>query len=621
MAGWSILTNGSALDSVGLVNKCQSNGCHLDVGPVAGDSVEKFGDYKDRLRCLFDLVLSGYLKEVAGKGFVRPIPAMLGNDGQSPDLLKLFLVVREIGGYEFVSKKGLWASVVKELGLDLDVSASVKLIYAKYLHELEKWLRNGFGDRHGEGKCGGNFGFLSLEQEEEFRGLFTNGVDQKVVVNRVALSEYIKHDKFIGKDTHNGLKISDANDRCRLHNGVEKLFGDDDEKLCRNDLLVLDSPVARKEYSTRKRKRKSLLGMLNWVIQVAKCPDDPSVGAILDPSKWKDHGGNEFWIQAIRAREALRQKRDDHSNIEKAFFQNNQKMHPSMYEDDFLSHPFTHRLRCNERLPTSKSCSCSCCCAGSALENNLMCLHKAQSEYGPNEQSLVAVGLSSLDMSTTAGPSGDDSFRRQVSVGPLYQAEVPEWTGMVSDTDSKWLGTREWPLKGREHDSLAVTDPIGRGRPYSCGCQIPGSVECIRLHTAEKRMKLKLELGSVFYRWRFDGMGEEVSLRWTAEEEKRFKYMVQLEPPSLNEFWPNAFKFFPWKTRRDLVSYYFNVFLIRRRSYQNRVTPKSIDSDDDESEFGCISDSFGSDALKIPGSNMLTCSQNNQCIDWESDEY
>ncbi|KAK6263132.1 hypothetical protein QUC31_008948 [Theobroma cacao] len=616
MAGWSILTNGSALDCVGTVNNCQSNGCHLDDDPVTKNSVEEFGDHRNRLRCLFDLVLSGYLKEVACKGFVRRMPAMLGNDGHSLDLLKLFLVVREIGGYEFVSKKGLWAFVVKELGLDLEVSASVKLIYAKYLNELEKWLRNSLVDRNGEGAGGGKFRFLSLEQEEEFRGLFTNGVDQKVVVNRVALSEYIKNDKCIAKDSKkNGLKISDANSRYRLHSGVEEVFSDNDEKVCRNDLGVLDPPVARKEFSTRKRKRESLAGMLNWVTQVAKCHDDPSVWAIAEPSKWKDHGGNEFWIQAIRAREAIRQKRDDHSVTEQSLLQNNKKMHPSMYEDGILSHHLTERSRCSEKLPTTQSRSCSCCSSDSALQKNSMCRHKTESECGLKEQSPVTIDSSSLDM--TVEPSGDDSLRRQVSVGLRFQAEVPEWTGMVSDTDSKWLGTQEWPLKAVEHDPLAVKDPIGRGRDDSCGCPIPGTVECIRLHIAEKRMKLKLELGSVFYRWRFGGMGEEVSLRWTAEEENRFTYMVQLEPPSLNAFWPDASKFFPRKTRQELVSYYFNVFLIRRRSYQNRVTPKSIDSDDDESEFGCISDSFGSGALKVPGSNMLTCSQNNQCIDWE----
>ncbi|XVE57918.1 hypothetical protein DITRI_Ditri04bG0128200 [Diplodiscus trichospermus] len=541
-----ILTNGSALDCVGILNKCQCNGCHLDGGHVTNDSAEdghvtndsaeETRDGKDRLRCLFDLVLSGYVEEIASKGFVRPMPAILGNDGQSPDLLKLFLVVREIGGYEFVSKKGLWAFVVKELELDLDVSASVKLVYAKYLHELENWLRKSSGEENWGGAGGSNFGFLSLEQEEEFRGLFTNGVDQKVVVNRVALLEYIKNDKFIGKDGENGSKISDANSR----------YG--------NDLLVHGPPVARKEFNTRKRKRDSLPGMLNWVLQVAKCPDDPSVAAILEPSKWKTHEGNEFWIQAIRAREALRRKRDDRSVTEQ-----------------------------------------------SILQNNLI--------FGPEQFP------SSLDM--TAELFGDDSLRKQVFVGSSFQAEVPEWTGMVSDTDSKWLGTKQWPLTDRESDSLAVTDPVGRGRPDSCGCWIPGSVECIRLHIAEKRMKLKLELGSVFYHWRFNGMGEEVSLRWTAEEEKRFKHMVQIESPSLNAFCLDASKYFPKKTRQELVSYYFNVFVIRRRSYQNRVTPKSIDSDDDEMEFGCVSDSFGIEALKVPGSNMLKCSQNNQCMDLE----
>lgn len=574
MAGWSSLTNGSGLDCVSHVTK---------------DSVEEFCDHKDRLRCLFDLVLSGYLKEVTGKGFIRPMPPMLGNDMQSPDLLKLFLVVREIGGYEFVSKKGLWAFVVKELGLDLEVSASVKLIYAKYLHELEKWLKK----RNREGSDTGNFGFLSLEHEEEFRGLFTNGVRPKVVVNRVALLEYVKHDQFIGIDAANRLK-------CRL-----QMFGDYEEKerVCRNDF---GPPFPQKEFTTRKRKRESLSGMLNWVIQVAKCLDDPSAGAILEPSKWKDHVGNEFWIQAIRAREALRQKRDDRSVVEPSLSQKNRKMHPSMFDDTSLHHQFTERLR-----------SCSCCISASTLENNLVCLNSTKSECGPEEQPVVAMDLSSLDTSMAAEPSMDDSFRRQVFVGPRFQAEVPEWSGIVSDTDSKWLGTLEWPVKCEEHNSLAVTDQIGKGRPNSCSCQIPGSVECIRLHIAEKRMKLKLELGSVFYRWKFDGMGEEVTLRWTAEEEKRFKYMVQFEPPSLNTFWPSASKFFPGKTRQDVGSYYFNVFLIRRRSYQNRVTPKSIDSDDDETEFGCISGSLGSEAVKVPGSNMLTCFQNSQCINWE----
>ncbi|KAK8502642.1 hypothetical protein V6N13_046888 [Hibiscus sabdariffa] len=569
-----MVTNGAGLDCVEIVDMCRAKGGSLDFVDHVGKDVGEFGDNKVRLRCLFDLVLSGYLKQVA-----RPMPAMLGNDGQSLDLLKVFLVVGEIGGFELVTKEGLWGFVVKELGLDFQVSASVKLMYAKYLYELEKWLRSSFGDRKVDDARVGKFGFLTLEEEKEFRGLFKNGVGREGVINKVALMEYRKHKKkFIGKDSKNGPEVSDANSRFRLHDGVEKAYGDDAENEC------------RKEVSTRKRKRKSLAEMLSWVTQVAKCPDDPSVREILEPSNWNDHGGDEFWIQAIRARDALRQKRDGHSVIEQSLFQDPelgplpdskglvlfnlqkiQKMHPSMYEDDFLNHHFTERTH---------------------------------SECGPKELSSLPIDSSSSDMSMTVEPYEDDSFRRQVAVGPLFQAEVPEWTGPVSDSDSKWLGTQQWPLNGAKHDSLAVTDPIVSGRPNSCSCQVPGSVECIRFHIAEKRMKLKLELGSLFYHWRFDGMGEEVSLRWTAEEEKRFKHMVQLEPPSLNAFWPRAAKFFPKKTRQDLVSYYFNVFRIQCRSYQNHVTPKSINSDDDESEFGCTSDSFGSYALKESGSSF-----------------
>ena len=93
--------------------------------------------------------------------------------------------------------------------------------------------------------------------------------------------------------------------------------------------------------------------------------------------------------------------------------------------------------------------------------------------------------------------------------------------------------------------------------------------------------------------------------------------MVRLKPPSLNKFfWDiQVLKFFPTKTREKLVSYYFNVFLVRCRTYQNRVTPKDIDSDDDESEFGCIGGSYGYEALNVPSPTLPMCTENKQCID------
>jgi hypothetical protein len=140
----------------------------------------------------------------------------------------------------------------------------------------------------------------------------------------------------------------------------------------------------------------------------------------------------------------------------------------------------------------------------------------------------------------------------------------------------------------------------------------------VRFHIAEKRIKLKLELGYLFYHWQFDRMGEEVSLRWTTEEEKRFKDMVKFNLLSAGKcFWDDKHKYFPRKTREELVSYYFNAYLVRRRSYQNRVTPKNIDSDDDETEFGSFSDGYGHEVLMVPGAYMLICSENKQCTDFK----
>lgn len=195
-------------------------------------------------------------------------------------------------------------------------------------------------------------------------------------------------------------------------------------------------------------------------------------------------------------------------------------------------------------------------------------------------------------------------------IGPLFQADVPEWTGIMSESDPKWLGTKVWPLQND-------MESLGRGRENLCSCLLPGSVECVRFHIAERRMRLKLQLGySLFYEWRFNCMGEEVSLRWTPEEETRFKDIVRSSQGEC--FWDGLFRYFPKKTREDLVSYYFNVFLLRRRRYQNRVTPLEIDSDDDDSGFGSFGDCLEPERAQIL--DWLPCILNEQCTDWETDE-
>ncbi|KAF7828253.1 AT-rich interactive domain-containing protein 2 [Senna tora] len=280
------------------------------------------------------------------------------------------------------------------------------------------------------------------------------------------------------------------------------------------------------------------------------------------------------------------------------------KMHPAMYEDHVaVGQQSIMKVRCSKRVLSSvKSQTCACCTSCSA-----------KAENAPIEKTTAAEDLSTVK--GTANSSTGDILQKQVAVGPRFQAEVPKWTGVISEIDSKWLGTQVWPINDNGPKPTTGTDLIGKGRQEKCSCQVQGSVECVRFHIAEKRMKLKLELGSVFYQWGFDAMGEEVSLQWTSEEEKKFKDIMMSNLPSQNRRGP--IKHFPKRTRRSLVSYYFNAFVIQRRIYQNRVTPNSIDSDDDEREFGSFSDGFGMGAVKDPGSNFLECSQNNQCTDLE----
>ncbi|KAL5747520.1 hypothetical protein ACOSQ2_024817 [Xanthoceras sorbifolium] len=600
MAGWSILTNGSGLDTQKSIGNCQTKGSCLDIDhKEKGGSFDDSDAYEVKLRCLFDQVLSVFLNEVAGEGCMRPIPPMLG-DGQSLDLFKLFCVVRERGGIHIVSENGLWSFVVQDLGLEPCFSGSVKLIYVKYLSELEEWLV-GNGSKslgNGEFDCGGNFKLLSLELEEEFRGLLEKWPNQKIKDDRLALLKCKENDIYVGMDIEKSeLDLWDAKDRHAGENVVRERCSDHNEKLCNTG------------YAYRKRKRESLSGMLNWVIQIATCPRDPSIRGTTEPSKWKD-----LKVQAIRVREALLRRRHADSNIGHSVVQKSQKMHPSMYDDiPDLCNRSTERLRCSGRLTSGeKSRLCSCCNSHSATESKLTNPCKTELETGQKEKTFSSV------TNTTVDVFGNVPLEKQVPVGPRFQASIPEWTGVVVESDSKWLGTQVWPVVDREQYSLIERDFIGRGRPDSCGCPLPGSVSCVRFHIAENRMKLKLELGSAFFSWRFHQMGEEVSLRWTIEEEKRFKDMVKSNSPSSNKrFWDKASKCFHKKTRKDLLSYYFNVFLVRRRSYQNRVTPRDIDSEDDESQFGSFSESFGHEAVTVPDSDLLICSQNRQCFDFE----
>lgn len=316
-----------------------------------------------------------------------------------------------------------------------------------------------------------------------------------------------------------------------------------------------EKSVAKEEVSSHESKQKVLSRMLSWMAKVSKDPTDPAIGTIPESIEWAFFGDDNCWKQVLLAREALFLKKNQVNGSQHLVWEKKQKMHPSMFDD---------QIRVAERSSP-----------------RLLATKTPYSNQGHSTQRLVAC----RDMQPTASIYAIRPQQR-IPVGRAFQAEVPEWTGVTTESDSKWLGTRVWPLEKRQHDSLIEREPIGKGRADNCGCQFPGSTECVRFHISERRMKMKLELGPAFYTWNFTKMGEECSLSWTAEEEKKFKYVVKENPFSLNKcFWHQMCMVFPKKSWPDLVNYYFNVFMLRRRATQNRLSFCNTDSDDDETEY------------------------------------
>lgn len=181
---------------------------------------------------------------------------------------------------------------------------------------------------------------------------------------------------------------------------------------------------------------------------------------------------------------------------------------------------------------------------------------------------------------------GDHLERIIVPVGPFFQADVPEWTGpcnVKDDSEStRWLGTRIWPCEVGK-TKINAKD-VGKGRPDSCSCISPGSIECIRRHTLEKRLFLQCDLGTAFFSWKFDEMGEQISKSWTPEQQKKFESLARTKSSSNGKgFLKHASKCFPYKCPKSIMNYYFNVYIPRRISMQTRLSLKQVDdSDEDE---------------------------------------
>ncbi|CAA6657416.1 unnamed protein product [Spirodela intermedia] len=169
--------------------------------------------------------------------------------------------------------------------------------------------------------------------------------------------------------------------------------------------------------------------------------------------------------------------------------------------------------------------------------------------------------------------------RKPVALGPNHQADIPAWrprpvNGLPDGSDlgvsfhhltdedgsEKLMGTCIIPMP--DDAAASLEDSKVSVGASGCSCPDEGSVCCVSRHIMEAREILKENLGSAkFIELGFPDMGEYVTSKWTEEEEQIFHEV-------------------------DLVSYYFNVFILRKRAEQNRSDPLHIDSDNDEWQDG-----------------------------------
>ncbi|KAL0547822.1 hypothetical protein IC582_012251 [Cucumis melo] len=528
------------------------------------------------------------------------------------DLLKLFLAVRNKGGYDVVSRKNLWDLVGEEFGLGSIISSTLKVLYVKYLNVLERLLERAVEDRDSTNSCSST-GFGSNGSSPDIQYLkknhdlheseFSDCDDTNVILKidrdknitgceetlcQLNKSEWDIHDTnnlYKGEDSSLALASNVAENfdvteksRCLNVQKDENAFMDgvgsnvklsydsrtyDGHDPDDKEGAIIDSISIEELNFSHEKKCESMLGMVNWIKEIAKNPCNPVIGLLPESSKWRSSGNEEIWKQVLLIREATLLNRHFSSYAGRSALQG---IHPCMFDDHQGS---SYNLR--KRTRSSKIFPCG--------------MSRGQSPLPRTEDQLdqkIVVTTDSL-MPDYMGQSAS----KQIPIGPKFQVEVPEWSGITSESDSKWLGSLVWPLNKKKKSFRRKHDPIGKGRDDSCKCQVLGSIECIQYHILKKRYKVKREIGSAFYNWKFDKMGEEVRLHWTEKEEHKFKSATRSSSTSFKQsFRTRMYKYFPYKSKEDIVCYYFNVFLLHHRAFQNRFTPDNICSDD-ELEYLC----------------------------------
>ncbi|OIV93210.1 hypothetical protein TanjilG_27389 [Lupinus angustifolius] len=212
----------------------------------------------------------------------------------------------------------------------------------------------------------------------------------------------------------------------------------------------------------------------------------------------------------------------------------------------------------------------------------------------------------------------DCSPRKPVPIGPNHQAVIPVWSRKVNkipnlgiysvdspssglvpdhaahDNEERLMGTSVLPMpdSSLHYSSKGYKGVDGKSE---CNCLDQGSIRCVRHHVREARENMRKTIGMEnFINLGFCDMGEEIALKWSEEEEEVFHEVVYGNPASLGRnFWKHLSAAFPSRTSKEIVSFYFNVFILQRRAAQNRSRFLDIDSDNDECDtsnpqfYGC----------------------------------
>ncbi|KAI3785666.1 hypothetical protein L1987_44790 [Smallanthus sonchifolius] len=148
---------------------------------------------------------------------------------------------------------------------------------------------------------------------------------------------------------------------------------------------------------------------------------------------------------------------------------------------------------------------------------------------------------------------------------PQKQVSVPEWNEFNGD-EIKFLGSFVIPMP--ENQTIHDNETVGRGRT-ECYCQNPGFTVCVKQHIKVSREILNARIGlKAFVDLGFDDMEEVVAEKWTEDDELLFHEVVYSNPVSSSgrNFWNHLAAEFSSRSNHEIVSYYFNVFMLRRRT-------------------------------------------------------